>query len=171
MTCSRSDRLRWIADYLELAGKALSVIACVQGIDYPEDLDSDLQSELRALAEELEISSGPDAGAGVLRFDADPLFQVMVGLRSSAAAVSRLCEGSHPPMELLEVNSQIQSALVRTTEYATESLMDTRGWSMSSEKRNPFPSFRPAATRPALDRSICSTTCGDCRYDGFQLTL
>jgi hypothetical protein len=40
---STSDRLRWIADYLGLAGKAVSVVACVRGIDYSQDIHRDAQ--------------------------------------------------------------------------------------------------------------------------------
>jgi hypothetical protein len=51
---STSDRLRWIADFLGLAGKAVSVVACVRGIDYSQDIHRDAQRDLRALAELLD---------------------------------------------------------------------------------------------------------------------
>jgi hypothetical protein len=50
-TICASDRLRWIADFLELAGKAISVVACARGIDYSPDLHRDAQRDLRVLAE------------------------------------------------------------------------------------------------------------------------
>jgi hypothetical protein len=137
MTCTSSDRLRWIAEYLDLGGKALSLIACVQGIDYPHQLHRDAQRDLRALAEQLETSPRCTADCGALRPDNDPLFQVMARLRCSAAAVGRLCDVSHPPMELLEVNHKIQCALARTNEYATESSVLTHNRSMSSDGGEP----------------------------------
>jgi hypothetical protein len=45
-----SDRLRWIADFVGVAGKALSVVACVRGIDYSQDVHDSAQRDLRALA-------------------------------------------------------------------------------------------------------------------------
>jgi hypothetical protein len=56
---STSDRLRWIADYLGLAGKAVSVVACVRGIDYSQDIHRDAQKDLRALAELLDECPPP----------------------------------------------------------------------------------------------------------------
>jgi hypothetical protein len=133
MTCTSSDRLRWIAEYLDLAGKALSLIACVQGIDYPHELHLDAQRDLRALAEQLETSPRSTAECGALRADKDPLFQVMARIRCSAAAVNRLCEGSYPPVDHLEVNHEIQCALVETKENATESSLLTHNRPMSSD--------------------------------------
>jgi hypothetical protein len=48
------DRLRWTSDFLELAGKAIAVIACVQGLEYPSDLHRTAQRDLRAWAGYLE---------------------------------------------------------------------------------------------------------------------
>jgi hypothetical protein len=48
--CSAPDRLRWIADFLDLGDKAISVIACVQGLDYPRKLHQGAQADLRAWA-------------------------------------------------------------------------------------------------------------------------
>jgi hypothetical protein len=48
--CSAPDRLRWIADFLDLGDKAISVIACVQGLDYPPKLHQGAQADLRAWA-------------------------------------------------------------------------------------------------------------------------
>jgi hypothetical protein len=45
-----SDRLRWIADFVGVAGNALSVVACVRGIDYSQDVHDSAQRDLRALA-------------------------------------------------------------------------------------------------------------------------
>ena len=48
--CTAPDRLRWTSDFLDLASKAISVIACVQGLDYPSDLHRAAQQDLRAWA-------------------------------------------------------------------------------------------------------------------------
>ena len=48
------DRLRWTADLLVLASKALSILACVQGLDYPPDLHRTAQRDLRAWASYLD---------------------------------------------------------------------------------------------------------------------
>jgi hypothetical protein len=50
LRCSVSDRLRWASDFLDLAGKAVSMIACVQGPAYPPDLHREAQQDLRAWA-------------------------------------------------------------------------------------------------------------------------
>lgn len=48
------DRLRWTSDFLELASKAIGIIACAQGIDCPPDLHRTAQHDLRAWAWYLE---------------------------------------------------------------------------------------------------------------------
>ncbi|MGD0943681.1 MAG: hypothetical protein ABR972_05320 [Acidimicrobiales bacterium] len=53
-SCPAPDRLRWIADFLDLAGKAISVIACVRGLEYPEELHAAAQEDLRAWAHWLD---------------------------------------------------------------------------------------------------------------------
>ncbi len=47
------DRLRWMSDFLEVAGKAIAVVACVSGVDYPPDLHRSAQQDLLALADYL----------------------------------------------------------------------------------------------------------------------
>jgi hypothetical protein len=163
MTCTSSDRLRWIADYLELAGKALSLIACVQGIDYPHELHRDAQRDLRAFAKQLEASPRFVEDCSALRADNDPLFQVMARLRCSAAAVGRLCGGSYPPMELLEVNHEIQCALIRTNEYAESSVL-TRNQSMSADKGEPLSGVEPSETRASdMGHGDENSTCNPLR--------
>lgn len=49
-----ADRLRWTSDFLVLASKAISVVACVQGLDYPPDLHRTAQQALWALASYLD---------------------------------------------------------------------------------------------------------------------
>jgi hypothetical protein len=48
------DRLRWTSDFLDLASKAIALIACVQGLEYPSDLHGTAQRDLRAWARYLE---------------------------------------------------------------------------------------------------------------------
>ncbi|HEX3459373.1 MAG TPA: hypothetical protein VHT49_00595 [Acidimicrobiales bacterium] len=52
--CTASDQLRWTSDFLDLASKAIAVIACVQGLEYPSDLHRSAQRDLRAWAGYLE---------------------------------------------------------------------------------------------------------------------
>jgi hypothetical protein len=52
--CTAPDRLRWTSDFLNLAGKAISIVACAKGLDYPPDLHRAAQQELRAWASYLE---------------------------------------------------------------------------------------------------------------------
>jgi hypothetical protein len=49
-----SERLRWTSDFLDLAGKAISIVACAQGLDCPLDLHHAVQRDLRAWARYLE---------------------------------------------------------------------------------------------------------------------
>lgn len=48
------ERLRWIADFLALADRAISILACVEGIGYPPDLHRTAQQELCAWASYLD---------------------------------------------------------------------------------------------------------------------
>ncbi|HEX3566487.1 MAG TPA: hypothetical protein VHU17_14035 [Acidimicrobiales bacterium] len=52
--CAAPDRLRWTSDFLDLAGKAITIVACATGLDYPPDLHRAAQRELRAWASYLE---------------------------------------------------------------------------------------------------------------------
>lgn len=52
--CTVADRLRWTSDFLVLASKAISIVACVQGLDYPPDLHRTAQQDLRAWASYLD---------------------------------------------------------------------------------------------------------------------
>jgi hypothetical protein len=52
--CSVPDRLRWTSDFLNVAGKAITIVACAKGLDYPPDLHRAAQQELRAWASYLE---------------------------------------------------------------------------------------------------------------------
>lgn len=54
--CSTPDRLRWIAELLDLAGRAISIIACVQGIEYSEQLHAAAEEDLRAWARWLDAT-------------------------------------------------------------------------------------------------------------------
>src|SRR5258708_5704233 len=46
--CTAPDRLLWVAEFLDLADKPISVIACVQGLDYPRQVHGAAQRDLRA---------------------------------------------------------------------------------------------------------------------------
>jgi hypothetical protein len=48
------DRLRWTAEFLDLASKAIAIIACAQGLDCPPDLHHAPQQDLRAWARYLD---------------------------------------------------------------------------------------------------------------------
>jgi hypothetical protein len=67
VTSEASDRLRWIADYLDLAEKAISVIACAQGAECPPDLHRGAQQDLRRWARWLEARPTLAAGFAVAR--------------------------------------------------------------------------------------------------------
>jgi anti-anti-sigma regulatory factor len=64
-------QLHWIADFLDLADKALSVVACVQGYDYPPKMHREAQRDLRAWAHWLEsrqaLAAGMDASRAATR--------------------------------------------------------------------------------------------------------
>jgi hypothetical protein len=70
VACSTPDRLRWIADFLDLADKAICVIACVQELDYPPDMPGAAQRDLRACAQWLDgrptVTADLDAARAVL---------------------------------------------------------------------------------------------------------
>jgi hypothetical protein len=48
------DRLRWIAQFLDLADRAITVFSCVQGLDYPTHLHRSAQDDLRSWARWLD---------------------------------------------------------------------------------------------------------------------
>jgi hypothetical protein len=48
------DRLRWTSDFLDLASKAIGIIACAHGIDCSPELYRTAQRDLRAWARYLE---------------------------------------------------------------------------------------------------------------------
>ena len=107
---SPSDRLRWIAEYLDLAGRALSIIACVHGVDCPLDLNDDAQADLLALLinsiegrSVYELRCSPELAWASAPSEVDT---EEVG-RSRGPDVKT----THPPMELLEVHHSIQCAL------------------------------------------------------------
>jgi hypothetical protein len=66
---SVSDRLRWTSDFLDLASRAIAVIACSQGLDYPPDLYQSAQEDLRAWARYLDDRPSIAADFEVARFD------------------------------------------------------------------------------------------------------
>ena len=66
------ERLRWIADYLDVAGKALSVVACVKGLDYPSDLHRGAQQDLRRWARWLDARPTLADGFAVARLVPGP---------------------------------------------------------------------------------------------------
>jgi hypothetical protein len=65
--CTAPDRLRWIADFLDVADKAISVIACVQGFDYPAEFHRGAQQDLRAWARWLDARPELAAEMDVVR--------------------------------------------------------------------------------------------------------
>ena len=65
-------RMRWIADYLDVADKALSIIACVKEIDYPSDLHRRAQQDLRRWARWLEAHPTLAEGFAVARLVPGP---------------------------------------------------------------------------------------------------
>jgi hypothetical protein len=66
------ERLRWIADYLDVADKALSIIACVKDIDYPSDLHRGAQQDLRRWARWLDTHPTVAEGFAVARLVPGP---------------------------------------------------------------------------------------------------
>jgi len=53
-TCTVPDRLRWTSDFLDLASKAIAIVACAQGLDCPPDLHRAVQEDLRVWAHYLD---------------------------------------------------------------------------------------------------------------------
>ena len=72
LTGAASERMRWIADYLDLADKAISVIACVDGLDYPSECHRGAQQDLRRWARWLEARPTIAAGLAVGRLAPGP---------------------------------------------------------------------------------------------------
>jgi anti-anti-sigma regulatory factor len=64
-------QLHWIADFLDVADKALCVVACVQGYDYPRQMHREAQRDLRAwahwLASRPALAAGMDASRAATR--------------------------------------------------------------------------------------------------------
>jgi anti-anti-sigma regulatory factor len=74
------SQLHWIADFLDLADKALSVVACVQGLDYPPQMHREAQHDLRAWARWLEsrpaVVAGMDASRSAERSEEMPASRI-----------------------------------------------------------------------------------------------
>ncbi|HWD51440.1 MAG TPA: hypothetical protein VG412_03505 [Acidimicrobiales bacterium] len=83
---STPDRLRWIADYLDVADKALSIISCVRGLDYPEDLHRGAQQDLRRWARWLDARPVLADGLAVARLV--PGSEDLVGENAADGAVA-----------------------------------------------------------------------------------
>ena len=113
---STSDRLRWIADFLGLAGKAVSVVACARGIDYSQDIHRDAQRDLRTLAELLDECPqfGRDLTARSCGLGA--LLRATAEVAEAERVVSRLCETEKQAEELTDVQQSIRRALVMLSE-------------------------------------------------------
>ena len=52
--CTVPDRLRWTSDFLDLANKAIAIIACAQGLDLPPGMYLSARDDLRAWARYLD---------------------------------------------------------------------------------------------------------------------
>jgi len=115
--CTSSDRLRWIAEYVGLAGKALSVVACVEGLEYPPDTHVEAQSDLRDLADFLESQSGAGASITSTHDEMHSLSKAKVALMKAAVHMGGVCKESESSMELMEVCNAIQYALIRLREW------------------------------------------------------
>jgi len=72
MTGTASERMRWLADYLDLADRAISVIACVEGLDYPSECHRGAQQDLRRWARWLDARPTIAAGFAVGRLAPGP---------------------------------------------------------------------------------------------------
>ena len=113
---STSYRLRCIADFLGLAGKAVSVVACARGIDYSQDIHREAQRDLRALAEQIDecpqfgtdLAARPSGLGALLRATAE--------VAEAEAVVSRICESGKLAEELMDVHRSIRRALVMLSE-------------------------------------------------------
>lgn len=84
-----SRRLRWIADYLDLAERAISVLACVQGLDCPPDVHRGAQQDLRRWARWLEVRPAVAAGFAVARVVPSP--EDGLGRRSATVGARHSC--------------------------------------------------------------------------------
>jgi hypothetical protein len=69
---SPPERLRWIADYLDVADKALAIIACVKDLDYPPGLHRGAQQDLRRWARWLDAHPTLAQGLAVARLVPGP---------------------------------------------------------------------------------------------------
>jgi hypothetical protein len=86
---STPERMRWIADYLDVADKALSIIACMKGVDYPVDLHRGAQRDLRRWARWLDARPALAEGLAVARVVPGPEDLVAdYGASGSEAAAS-----------------------------------------------------------------------------------
>jgi hypothetical protein len=90
-------QLYWIADFLDLADKALSVVACVQGYDYPPQMHREAQRDLRAWAHWLEshpaLAAGMDASRAATRAEEPPASQTDA-LRTPFTLLSLVSDGA-----------------------------------------------------------------------------
>jgi hypothetical protein len=117
MNCTPSVRLRWIADFLGVAGKAASVIACVEGIDYSADLHLAAQRDLRAIADQLDTCLQYDPECAAIESTFGAVLRALAELNSADVTVGRLCEVVPPTMELLDASYAIRCALSRLKEW------------------------------------------------------
>lgn len=67
VTNAPPDRLRWIADYLDVADRAITVLACVQGIEYSSASHRAAEQDLRRWARWLEVRPALSAGFAMAR--------------------------------------------------------------------------------------------------------
>jgi hypothetical protein len=77
--CTAPERLRWIADFLDLADKAIAVVACAKGVEYPEQVHSTAQRDLRAWARWLD--------ANPARADDMDVVRMVAGVEEGSAAL------------------------------------------------------------------------------------
>jgi hypothetical protein len=115
---THSDRLRWIAEFLELSGKAISVIACVDGFDYSPEIHQAAQRDLWALADELDTNIYDDRGRGTSEGVAHAVLGAIDELNRTGGIVFDLCKTGSPTMEFLEASHAIQCATSRLGEWA-----------------------------------------------------
>jgi hypothetical protein len=110
--CTASRRFRWIADLLDLADQAVTVIARAEGFDYPRGVHVDAQQDLRAWArwldEHPEIASElDDARADVAGLEGEaPAAYVLQGLVGPAEPETLAEDG---PAEQSEASFSITS--------------------------------------------------------------
>jgi hypothetical protein len=100
--CTTPDRLRWIADFLDLAQEAISIIACVHGLECSARLHTAAQRDLRAWARWLDarpdLASEMDVVRLVLSAEADDNLQkqshsTLPTTRPSPSALPPVVEG------------------------------------------------------------------------------